>query len=521
MPNSPVPERHPRLLLALISSGVFLVQLDATIVAIALPDVQAHLGVGVGDLQWIVAGYTLMLAGLLLTAGTLGDRFGHRRLFLGGLVAFTAASALCALAPTFEALLAARILQGGAGSVLIPVSLALISTVFPDPRARAKAIGTWAGIGGLALAAGPLLGGVLVGAFGWPSIFWVNIPVGVAAALALRRLLPNHRPQGTRSLDPLGQLLFAASIAALTYALIEGGRDWTATPVVAALVVATAGLVVFVRWELRHPDPMVPIRLFRSPVVLVAGAVNLFGLLGLYGGIFLLTLYLQQVNRLSAAAAGLRFLALNLAIMIFSYLASVLAAKLGPRPPIVAGSTLTAIGLLALTGLGVGTGYEQYWWALALLGAGVSLVGAPATVALLSAVPPEQAGAASGISNTFRQLGSVFGVAVCGTLLVSHLRAELPTRLPALPAAAIDPLSSGDLSIIDRLPIDLRQPAFDVSARLLVEGLHLGALVAAACALLAGVTALLFLPRSGAIRPLSQSQPQVRARRGRTPRRRV
>ncbi|MCP2164758.1 DHA2 family efflux MFS transporter permease subunit [Goodfellowiella coeruleoviolacea] len=506
---------RPGLVLAFLASGVFMAYLDSTIVNVALPQMQARLAVTVSQLQWVVAGYTLVVACLLLTAGTLGDLFGRRRLFLAGLLGFTAASALCALAPDYPTLLIARLLQGVGGSVLIPVSLALISSTFPDPARRARAIGVWAGVGGLAMALGPLLGGVLVAAFGWPSIFWINVPIGVLAVLVLRRVLTEHRPARTRRPDVVGQVLFVVTTAALTYALIEGAdQGWTSAPILGCFLAAAVGIVAFVRWELRHRDPMVPMELFCRPVFVVAGAVNLFGLFGLYGSIFLLTLYLQQVNQLSATQAGVRFLALNAAVMVCSYLASALAAKVAPRVLITLGSALSSAGLLGLLTLQVGTGYASYWWALVLLGAGLSLVGAPATVALLGSVPAHQAGTASGISNTFRQIGSLLGVAVCGTLLVARMRSTVPDRLAGIPLPAplrdttTAQLASGDLSVINQLPEGIRRAVFEATAPALVDGLHLGVTVAAVCAVVGGISALVVLRNRGGATDPAQSSTQ-------------
>ncbi|GIF15664.1 DHA2 family efflux MFS transporter permease subunit [Actinoplanes teichomyceticus] len=505
------PEASGRgLLLTFICIGIFMVYLDSTIVNVALPEIQRDLSTDITQLQWIIDAYALAVACLLLTAGTLGDIFGRKRIFMGGLVVFLVASILCALAPDFEFLLAARILQGAAGSVMIPVSLALVSVTFPEPAARARAIGIWAGIGGLALAAGPVLGGLLVDNVGWPAIFWVNVPFGVLAFVVLARRLGESRAPGRRRADVVGQVLFVLAMVALVYGLIEASsRGWGDTLILSSFAVAVVALIAFVAWELRQPDPMLPMNLFRSPVLVVAGAVNFLGLFGLYGSIFLLTLYLQQINGLSTTATGVRFLALNVAIMVFSYVASVLAAKTGPKLPIVIGSVASAAGLLQLARLEPGTSFAAYWWALALLGAGVSLVGAPATVALLSSVRPEQAGTASGVSNTFRQVGSVFGVAITGTLLLRHLDAAVPDALrgvslgPAGQGGTVEALSAGDLSVIERLPQQLRGPVLDAVAPVFTDGLHIGFVVAAIGTLIGGLFALLVLPgrRRAAAKP--------------------
>lgn len=489
------------LLLTFICIGIFMVYLDSTIVNVALPDIQRDLSTGLTQMQWIIDAYALVVACLLLTAGTLGDIYGRKRIFLGGLVGFLAASALCALAPDYNFLLAARVLQGVAGSVMIPVSLALVSATYPQPAARARAIGVWAGIGGLALAAGPVLGGVLVDAFGWQSIFWVNVPFGLVALAVLLAKLPESKSPTQRRADVFGQVVFVVAMAGLVYGLIEAStRGWSDPVILGAFAVAALALVLFVIWELNQDDPMLPMNLFRSPVLIVAGAVNFLGLFGLFGSIFLLTFYLQQVNGLSTTETGIRFLALNVAIMVFSYLASVLAAKLGPKIPILIGSVTSAAGLIRLAGLEPGTGFADYWWAMALLGAGVSLVGAPATVALLASVRPEQAGTASGVSNTFRQVGSVFGVALVGTLLVRHLSDAVPGALatvglnPTQRTQAIVSLSHGDLASISDLPAQLQGPVMDAVAPIFTDGLRIGFTAAAIGTLIGGLFALVILP---------------------------
>ncbi|MFD9817660.1 MFS transporter [Streptomyces violascens] len=500
--SAPAPRKG--LLLAFLCFGVFMVYLDATIVNVALPDIQHELTAGITQLQWIVDAYALAFACLLLTSGTLGDILGRKKLFLGGLIGFTLSSVMCALAGSIGVLLVGRALQGICGSVMIPVSLALVSAAYTEPAARARAIGIWAGIGGVALSAGPVAGGVLVDHVGWQSIFWINVPIGVLAALVLARLLTENRSPRARQLDLAGQALFIVAIATLAYALIEGNsRGWASALIVGSFVLSAVTLVLFVFWELRRPDPMLPLKLFRSPVVAVAGAVNFLSLFGLFAAIFLLTLVLQSLQGLSSVETGVRFLALTVPIMIASFAASVVAAKAGSRRPIVVGSVLSAAGLYGLTALDVNTGFGGYWWALALLGVGVSFTGAPATVALLGSVPPEQAGTASGISNTFRQVGAVFGVALAGALLLRHLRDALPGALSAAPLPqqvrdrAYDQLSGGDLSQAGTLPPGMRSTVMDAVDPVFIDGMHLVMEVAAAGTLVGGLCALVFLRRRG------------------------
>jgi EmrB/QacA subfamily drug resistance transporter len=498
--ESPASDNRRGLQLAFLCFGVFMVYLDATIANVALPDIQKDMSANIAQLQWVIDAYTLAFACLLLTSGALGDILGRKNLFLGGLIGFTLTSVACALANSVGLLLTARALQGICGSIMIPVSLALVSAAYPEPSARAKAIGIWSGLGGLALSAGPVIGGVLVDNFGWQSIFWVNVPIGVVAAVVLPRVLSEYPASRARRVDTVGQLLFVTAIASLAYALIEGNTlGWRSGAIIGMFAGSAAALLLFVVWELRHPQPMLPLRMLRDPIVVVAGTVNFLGLFGLFAAIFLLTLYLQNVNGLSTIEAGVRFLALTVPIMVASFVASVLASKVGPRLPIVVGSVLSAAGLIGLTQLEVGTGFGGYWWALALLGSGVALTGAPATVALLGSVPAEQAGTASGVSNTFRQIGAVFGVALSGALLLRRLGDGVPVALAGIPMPdalrdkVVEGLSDGDLSRADLLPAELRRPVLAAVGPVYVDGLQLVMQVAAAGTLLGGLLALPFL----------------------------
>lgn len=501
-----------RLRLAFICAGVVMVYLDSTVVGVALPDMQEKMDIGVSGLQWVFDIYVLTFACFLLTAGTLGDALGRGRVFLVGLTGFTAASVACALATGIEALLAARAVQGVFGAVMITVSLALIRQLYTEERARASAVATWAGAGGVALAAGPIVGGLLVDAYSWQSIFWINLPIGVLALGALASLLPlgPARPEpGTasparRRADWIGQLLFVTGIGAMAYALIEAGqRGWGSALVVGLLTGSVLVLGGCLRWESRTSHPMLPPALLRHRVVLMTCSVNFFGFFGLYGVIFLLTLFLQQVNGLTPVQTGLRLLALTASITVASLLAPAVAARLGTRFAIVAGSLVAAIGFVGLVGMEADSGFGTYWWPLVLIGIGVSVVGAPATVALLSAVPPEQAGIASGMSQTCRQVGAVFGVAIAGTVVQQQLRSRLPDVLATvpLPDAAREELAHaiehGQSRGVDALPPDIRQSVLRSVGDLMADGLHTAVLVAAAGAALGAIAAAVLLRRQG------------------------
>jgi EmrB/QacA subfamily drug resistance transporter len=509
-----------RLLLLFLCLAVFMAYLDVTIVNIALPTIERQLSVNVSQLQWIVDAYALVFASLLLTSGTLGDGLGRKKIFLIGLIGFTLMSAGCGLSTSFTELLVFRTLQGSFASILMPVSLSLVAVTYQDAGERARAIGVWAGVGGVALAAGPVVGGLLVEHFGWQSIFWLNIPVGVVAVIALSRMLKETRAPQRRRIDVVGQVLFIFGVGALVYGLIEANsRGWTSHLILGCFAASILAFAAFVVWELKRSQPMLPLAMFRNPTVVVAGMVNLLGLFGIYTTIFLFTLFLQSVDRLSSVDTGLRFLALTASIMVASFFAAGrLAMRFPPRWLILLGSLMECGGLAGLLRVNIGTSYNSYWWALVLIGVGVSLAGAPATVAMLTSVPREQSGTASGISNTFRQFGSVFGVAISGAVLLARFGGTLTSRLrplhlpPAVQAQAVALLSHGDLSRLSALPAADRGPVFAVAAPLFVGGVHVALLIATIASPLAGIAAAILLPRRRpAPAPAAAPQPAVPA----------
>ncbi|MEU8782774.1 MFS transporter [Streptomyces sp. NPDC048637] len=408
-----------RLVLAFLCAATFLVYLDTSITPVALPALRADVGGGATAGQWLLDSYTLAFACLLLTAGSLGDRLGRRNVLGLGIAGFTLASAGCALAPGVGALIAARAAQGVFAAAVVPLSLAVTSGLFDDARQRARAIGIWGGTSGVALALGPLLGGLLVESAGWRSMFWINIPIGLVALTGLLVTLPAApRTGGARRVDVLGQLLFVGGGGALTFVLIEGrDRGWLSWPILGLLAVGVLALVLFGWWETRTPEPMLPPGLLRVPTAAIACTVNFLGLLGLYAVLFLLTTYLQGTLGLSALQTGLRFLTLFGCLAVAAVGASSVVARWGTRRTMVTGLVCVAVGLAGLVLVEAGVGYPGYAWALLLLGAGVPLSsGVVALQAMMGDVPPGLAGTASGTVNTFRQFGAVLGVALAGLL---------------------------------------------------------------------------------------------------------
>ena len=434
------PSRSVKILTLLVASlGAFMVLLDGSIVLVALPTIQSDLHARLADLQWTVAAYTLPFAVLMLTAGTLGDRIGRKRVFLVGLAVFVIGSAICGFSTTFEVLIAGRVVQGLGAAAINTGSLALLASTFSQPAERAKAIGIWTAVSGVALAAGPLVGGLLIEAFSWPAIFFVNLPIGVLAlALGIPRLMESSNPDA-RSIDPVGLLLVTSGLFCVVMGLIEGpSQGWGSGLIVGLFVGGAVLLVVFLAYETRAPEPLLPLALFRKPSFSTAcGSACLLGFV-IVGVMFFMAQYFQGVQGSSALGAGLRLLPLTLGIFIMSPPAARLTGRLGPRPPVVVGAIVVAVGFLLLTGITPATSYADSWWRLALVGLGIGCMFAPLTVAIMAATPPNRGGLGSSMINTFRILGFTTGAAVLGSVVLSQFSGNIVTQLSrhGVPAAA-------------------------------------------------------------------------------------
>jgi EmrB/QacA subfamily drug resistance transporter len=485
--------------------GLFMVMLDNTIVNVALPSIQRDLGSGVAGLQLVVDAYVLVFASLLLTAGSLGDRFGRRRVFRTGLVVFTASSALCGLAPSLPALVGGRALQAVGAAALLPSTLAILTAAFPDPRERVQAIGLWSGVSAMALAAGPVLGGLLTDALGWRWVFYVNVPVGVAAFLVAGRVVAESRNPAARRLDLPGLVLGGVGLGAVTFALIDGNqRGWGAPEIVALLVLGAAALAAFLLVEACQREPMLALHVFGDPVFSGANAVALLAGFALLGFVFFNTLYFQAVQGWSPLQAGLRSLPNTLAVVVAAPLAGRLASRYGYRVPMVAGLLLAAAALLLLTGIQVGTPYAMLWWKLAMLGAGFGLAITPSVAAAVAAMPGAQAGVASAVTNTSRQVGGALGVAVLGAVAGARFAAVLPGRLAAagLPAPLRERIEAAAGEAVGATPTAGAggAAAREAVAAAFVSGIHVAYLVAG-LALAGGALLALVLLRPGAAPP--------------------
>ena len=428
-----MPELRRPLVLVATSLAAFTATLDNTVVAVALRDVQADLGAGVAELQGVVTAYTVALAALLLTGGTLADLAGRRRVLLAGLAVFAAASAACALAGSAQALIAARAVQGVGAALVLPGGLAVLAAAYPDPGPRARAVGIWAATGAAALVAGPVVGGLLVAASGWPAVFWVNLPLCALVALVVTVAPAGPPASSERRLDLPGQALAAVGLAAGTYAVVLAGRDGLGTPVVLTAVVAVVALTGFVAVERRSPDPVLPLGLLRQRPFVGATVGAFAASLAVFVLLVFLSLFLQLVEQRDALPSAVRLLPLTVALVVVAPLAGRWAARRGPRPPVVLGLALSAIGIV-LTGVRLRQQLPDLELALllALCGVGIGLTTAPVVTASLDAVARTRSGLAAASVNVARELGGVVAVAGLGALVVARLGSDLTARLLGL-----------------------------------------------------------------------------------------
>ena len=428
--------RAKALILGTLCITLFMAMLDNVVVNTALPRIGLDLHAGFTGLQWVVEGYSLVYAALLLTGGTLGDRFGRKRIFLAGVATFTLGSMLCALSGSIGELVAARMLQGVGAAMLTPGSLSIIRNTFPEPGERARAIGLWSGISGLGLALGPAIGGPLVDAFGWASVFWINVPIGALALAVGLRVLPEFH-DGRERFDFAGQILGAVGLGALVFALIEGpDSGWTGIRVLSAGGISVVALAAFLVTEARRRAPMLDLSFFKDRVIAGALMSGFMVSFGMFGALFFLPLLMQDVYGWSPAMAGVGSLPATCTIMVAAPFAGAITGKLGPRPALVSGLTLCATALAGLSLYGSGAHYSHYVWTLPIMGLGMGLSFAPVSVAVLERVPAAKAGMASAVTNTMRELGGVVGIAALGAILTSRMTVLLGERLLHLGASA-------------------------------------------------------------------------------------
>ena len=486
------------LTLVVLCMSLLVIVIDNTIVNVALPTLERDLGATISGLQWVVDAYTLVFAGLLLTAGALGDRFGRKRALTIGLAVFATASAAAAFSDGVGELVAARAAMGVGAALIMPATLSILTNVFTDARERAMAIGLWAGVTGVAVALGPVAGGFLLDHFWWGSVFLVNVPIVAVALLAGRYLVPSSRSPEAHPIDWTGAVLSIVGLIALVWAIIEAPSDgWTSGPILAAFGVSLVTLATFVWWERRIRYPMLDVRFFRNPRFTAASLTVALMFFALFGFIFLATQYLQFVLGYSPFEAGLRTLPFAAAMMITAPASSKLVEWLGTKRIVAVGMLVFAAGMVVASTSTVTSGYPRVMTAMLLLGSGMGLAVAPSTESIMGSLPRAKAGVGSAVNDTTREVGGALGVAVIGSLMSSiygsRVLDQLPSALPA-PArhAAADSLGgalvvSTHLGKAGALLVALARSAF-------VDAMSRASLVTAAIAVVGAFVAWRFLP---------------------------
>jgi EmrB/QacA subfamily drug resistance transporter len=410
--------RRPWLILCICCMSLLIVGTDVTIVNVALPSIRQDLHASLSGLQWAVDAYTLVLGSFLLASGSMADRFGRRRVFQTGLALFTLGSLLCSVSTSVTALVIFRCLQALGGSMLNPVALSIVSNTFTERRARARAMGVWGAVFGISLALGPVLGGLLVTTVSWRAIFWINVPIGIAAIILTQLFVPESKAPTARRFDPWGQLLIIVMLATLTYGVIEGPSDgWGSPPIVTVFALAAVSAVTLVLVESRRRQPLLEVRFFRSMPFSGASVIAVFAFGILAGFLFLNTLYLQEGRGYSALHAGLLTLPMAAMIFIFAPISGRLVASKGPRLPLVLAGLAEAAALTLMTRLSDTTSLPYLLACYVVLGLGCGLVNAPISNTAVSGMPNSQAGVAASVASASRQTGNALGVAITGSIV--------------------------------------------------------------------------------------------------------
>ncbi len=495
--------RHRWGTLLVLCVSLLVIILDNTILNVALPTLakpasQGGLGASASELQWIVDAYTMVFAGLLLTAGSLGDRFGRYRGLVIGLSVFGTGSLLSAFAASATMLIGTRALMGVGGAFIMPSTLSILTNVFTEPRERAKAIGIWAGVAGLA-GLGPITGGILLSHFWWGSVFLVNVPIVALGLVAGFFLIPDSRDPSQPRLDPGGALLSIAALGTLLWAIIEApGRGWTATSILGAFCVGGVLLVAFVVWELTCSSPMLDMRFFKNPRFSAASGAISLTFLALFGMLFLLTQYFQIVLGYSTVKAGAVLLPQAAIMLVAAPLSSVFVNRLGNKIVVASGLFVVAACLMLLTTLNAHSSTLHVVIVVALLAVGMGNVMAPATDSIMGSLPRAKAGVGSAVNDTTRQMGGAIGVAVLGSLAVSRFGTEMSRLLGnVLSPTALAQAKAGIAQAVGVAANPSQQVSAQVAAaskNAFVSGFHLAAVVAAATIFIAATAVLVWLP---------------------------
>jgi EmrB/QacA subfamily drug resistance transporter len=472
--------------LGVLCASLLVIVIDNTIVNVALPTLARDLGAETSELQWVVDAYTLVFAGLLLLAGTLGDRFGRRRTLLWGLAVFGLASTGAAFAGGVDPLIATRAVMGAGAAFVMPATLSLVVSLFADARERAMAVGIWAATAGLGVALGPVVGGVLLDRLWWGSIFVVNVPICAVAIVAGRRLVPESRDPVARRIDWTGAALSGVALIACVWAVIEAPSEgWTSPSVLGAGAIAAVAAAAFVAQQRRATEPLLDLRLFRNPRFTAASGTIMVLFFALFGFLFLATQYLQFVLGLSPSAAGVRVLPYAGAMIVFATLSAKLVGRFGTRHVVTAGMLAFSAGLAVAATVGTGTGYGRLAIALVVMGAGMGLAGAPATESISGSLPPERANVGSAVNDTTRELGGALGVAIVGSIMSSLYATQLTEALPERVPPPVLAAARQSLAAAVQASAAVADPAREAFVHAMSRASILVALIAAAGALIA------------------------------------
>jgi EmrB/QacA subfamily drug resistance transporter len=491
---------HPWLTLVSVAFGLIMVGLDGSVVAIANPAIAKDLDASLADLQWITNAYLLSLAVLLILAGKLGDRYGRRKMFLIGVVGFALTSLGIGLIGSTGGVIALRALQGAFGALLMPNTLAILRATFP-PEKLNMAIGVWGGASSVSIAAGPIIGGLLVEHVSWESVFFINLPIAALALAIGAFVLAESRSDAESSADVPGTVLLAAALFAIVFGLIKAQEwGWGAGKTVAFLVGGVVLLVVFVLVELRTRLPLLPMRLFGNRSLSISTVTVLVGFMAMFGVLFFITLYLQNVHGYSPVASGVRTLPLSLTMMVAAPLGGILTEKLGPRPPMFAGLALIGAALLIMTGLDADSAFSALWPPFIMLGAGLGFVITSSSEAIVGNAPVDDAGVAGGLQSTAVQLGGVMGTAILGSVLSSKIGSSLLDALtgagvPADTARQLDGakeiVGQGNVPPLPGASASLQSAITHGSHEAFMTGLHTAMTIGAILALAAAALSLL------------------------------
>ena len=492
--SEPTSPSHPQRwrILGILVLALLVTSIDHTIINVALPSMVRDLGASAAQLQWIVAAYTVVFAGLLLTAGSLGDRFGRRRALAAGLGAFTAGSVLSALATSSAMLIVGRGVMGVGGALIMPTTLSILVNVFGDPRERARAIATWTAVAGAGIALGPIVGGYLMRSFSWSAVFWINVPLLAVALLGTLHVVPESRDPHAGRVDPVGALLSMIAIGTLIYALIDAPeRGWTSTSTLMTLMAAAMAAVMFVRWELRHDEPMLDMRLFADRSF-SSGSIALSMLfLALAGTSFLQAQYLQFVLGYTPLVAGAALVPAAVGMVSGTGVGAHLAAMLGGRMAVVTGIITAGLGVVLQATLIDGTSYLPTGIGLLLFGLGAGIAMPSATELIMSTLPPERAGVGSAVNDTVREVGGALGIAIIGSIAASAYSSNLSGHLGGVPeevqAVATDNLGAA-LEVSNHLGAqggDLAAAAREAFTTSMSSSLWVGVALVAVAALVA------------------------------------